>query len=227
VFAAVAVLLVVSLLVFNPMRVRYDVLRDDFGLAVTNPLGQEMTVTQGAGPWGLFTQPVPPYADSTTPPQLTQPGEETTEPTGDTTPPPAVSEEVARGVTLFNAGQFPAAVQIFNSALAVDPENFAALAHRGMANFRLNNFHDAITDLTAAHRQAPDNPEVLVWRGASFYRIGFYAEAVADLTSAITINPANPTALEFRGSAHEAMGNHAAAIADQESAAALRGVAMQ
>lgn len=228
VFAAVAALLVVSLLLFNPTRLRYDVLRDEHGLVVTNPFGQDVTVTQGAGPWGLFTQPVSPDAGNLPPAAPTQPNEDQTTTTDDANvTSPDVSEEVLRGIALFNARQFPAAMQLFNSVLAVDPENFNALAHRGMAHFELNNFHDAIADLTAAHRLTSDNPQVLVWRGASFFNIGFYAEAVADLTAAITINPANPIALEFRGRAFEAMGNHAAAIADQESAAALLGVAAQ
>ncbi|MCL2446654.1 MAG: tetratricopeptide repeat protein [Oscillospiraceae bacterium] len=232
VFAGVAALLVVSLLVFNPMRVRYEVLRDGYGQAMTNPLGQEITVTQGAAsPWGVFTQPAPYRPDSTTPTDFTQPGQDYPNgPSGnepDVTQQPDVGPELSQGIALFNAQQFPQAVQRFNAVLATDPENFAALAHRGMANFNLNNFHDAITDLTAAHRQSPDNAEVLVWRGASFFSIGFHAEAVSDLTAALQTNPANPTALEFRGRAFEAMGNHAAAVADAESAAALRGVAMQ
>ncbi|MCL2195019.1 MAG: tetratricopeptide repeat protein [Oscillospiraceae bacterium] len=230
VFGAVALLLLISLLVFNPTRVRYEVQLDGYGRAMTNFFGQEMTVTQAAaGPWGLFTQPVPYVREPAVPVPPTMPGGEeytTVPPQGDV-PPPVAGPEVQIGIAQFQAGQFAQAVQNFNTALAVDPENFGALAHRGMARFQLGYFHSAINDLTAAHRQSPDNGQVLVWRGASFYRIGFYAEAVSDLTRSLELERDNITALEFRGRAHEAMGNHAAAAADNASADAIRATAMQ
>jgi|GEM_PF-2546581 len=234
VFAAVALLLLLSMLVFNPMRVRYDVVRDGYGQILFNEYGQEITEARsGGGAFALFTRPAP-YGVETTAPEHTQPGQEQT-----TTAPPQIDpttptneqevmENIQRGVTLNQAGQFAAAITFFNNALAADPNNLLALSHRGTSHFNLGNFHDAINDLTHANRIADGNEfSVLFWRGASYFNIGFHAEAVADLTGALALQPDNINALEFRGRAHEAMGNHAAAVADQAAANALRNVAMQ
>jgi len=233
-FAAVAVLLVVSLLVFNPLQLagRYEVITDEHGQAMVDEHGQPATTMLGAGPWALFTRPAPYGPDSTMPAQFQpqqpedpnqpqQPEDPINQP-----PPSTVGEDVQRGIILYNAGQFQAAITQFTQALSVEPDNLTALAHRGLSHFNMGSYHLAIADLTAALRHSND-ATLLVWRGASYHNIGFHTEAVADLTSALLTNPANPVALEYRAQAFEAMGNHAAAAADTAAADALRGVAMQ
>lgn len=127
-----------------------------------------------------------------------------------------------RGYTVFEAGDYQAAIAQFTAAIeGFSTPNANALANRALAYIALENYDNARADIAAA--DAITQTEVI-----TFHAKGKLAEVEKDdlesvlaYTSAIQIWPENTHALYRRSAAYERMGQNARAVADIERVISL------
>jgi len=191
-----AVVLVVCLFLFTPLG----------GRSEPGEPGEFVFTTQAPTTLPSETLTPPPFEHHTPP-----------------TMPHTPDNDLDRGIALFNAGQYAAAIAQLEQAMRTEPDSITeAYIYRGLSFYNLESFHAAIGDFTNAHRRAPNDADILALRGGSFYRAGWYPEAIDDLTRAIELDPSNADAFDYRARTYETMGEHARAITDRNVANALR-----
>jgi len=122
------------------------------------------------------------------------------------------------GVAHAAVGNFNKAIELFDTAVALNPKLAAAYYNRGNAKDELNQFEEAILDYDIAIRFRPDNSHFYSRRGASKSKLGLHSEAMQDHNESIRIDPSSAQAYTYRGIACAALGNHSDAISDYNTA---------
>lgn len=130
------------------------------------------------------------------------------------------------GIARLNAGDAPAAVELFTRAIQskeLSPERLAlTYHHRGMAFHREGQSGRAILDYTTAlwNQNLPRafKPRTLNNRGLSFESINDFGSAMRDYNLALRMNDDYAEAYCSRGNLHRKFGRHDAAIADYDMA---------
>ncbi|MDX1706990.1 MAG: tetratricopeptide repeat protein [Desulfobacterales bacterium] len=115
-------------------------------------------------------------------------------------------------MTQFASQSFDKSIDLFNEAIAVDPEFKMAIKSRGAAYMRLGNIPDALADFNRVIELDPQNAQAYHLRGLAYEKAGEYTEALTDLSKAIEINP------EY-GAAYYSRANLYAKIGDTDQAA--------
>ncbi len=93
------------------------------------------------------------------------------------------------GVNTYGKGQYAQAIQDFDQALALKPDNGTALAYRGKAYYQLGQYGRAIQDFDDAIPLEPDKSFSLYDRGLAKKKIGDVAGGDADIAAARQIDP--------------------------------------
>lgn len=130
------------------------------------------------------------------------------------------------GIARLNAGDAPAAVELFTRAIQskeLSPERLAlTYHHRGMAFHREGQAGRAILDYTTAlwNQNLPRafKPRTLNNRGLAFESISDYGSAMRDYNLALRMNDDYAEAYCSRGNLHRKFGRHETAIADYDMA---------
>jgi tetratricopeptide (TPR) repeat protein len=130
------------------------------------------------------------------------------------------------GLARLNAGDAPAAVELFTRAIQskeLSPERLAlTYHHRGMAFHREGQSGRAILDYTTAlwNQNLPRafKPRTLNNRGLAFESINDFGSAMRDYNLALRMNDDYAEAYCSRGNLHRKFGRHDAAIADYDMA---------
>jgi tetratricopeptide (TPR) repeat protein len=130
------------------------------------------------------------------------------------------------GLARLNAGDAPAAVELFTRAIQskeLSPERLAlTYHHRGMAFHREGQSGRAILDYTTAlwNQNLPRGfkPRTLNNRGLAFESINDFGSAMRDYNLALRMNDDYAEAYCSRGNLHRKFGRHDAAIADYDMA---------
>lgn len=115
----------------------------------------------------------------------------------------------AQGVALYNAGQWEDAVQTFERAYALVPDNNVVRrnlcnAHQAAANelAREADFAAAVKHLELATGIDPENESPSIQLGSYYLRLDYVAEAIARLEEAIELAPHNVDAHDLLGDAY-------------------------
>lgn len=87
----------------------------------------------------------------------------------------------------------------FQQALALEPDNVAALVNFGSLEYRAGNRKEAITLLRRATRLAPETSSGWIMLGVVAYEDGDDALALASLAQALLLDPSNPQARLYMG----------------------------
>jgi tetratricopeptide (TPR) repeat protein len=151
-----------------------------------------------------------------------------------------------RGEDLYNAGQYEAALEAFNNAIELMPDNmYAAWIGRGnLYYFVYKDYEKALADYTEVIRRVPEDyvpyQYEFIRRSApgqvffAYYgRANVYADrgehekALADYTAAIGLWPEHSSPWLFRAGSYAALGEDERAIADYTRGIALLGNARQ
>jgi Tfp pilus assembly protein PilF len=131
-----------------------------------------------------------------------------------------------RGESALAQGDYEAALDAFNDAVASGDHLAEAYANRGIANEALSNYDSAVGDYTEALRlfgpDSPDVPEVQNNRGVAFLRLRRNEEAMADFDAAIDADPDYAEAFANRGRAFLDQEDYDAAIEDLDHAIELK-----
>jgi tetratricopeptide (TPR) repeat protein len=117
----------------------------------------------------------------------------------------------SRGLVLFHAGKYEAALELFDRSVEANPADPYARYYRGVTRGRLGNLDGAITDLEAALERKPDLNETALELGVILVEKGRYAEATSRLEQAQKVESLEPSASLFLGLAELRLGNLEAA----------------
>jgi len=127
-----------------------------------------------------------------------------------------------QGLAQLDAGDYTAAIQLFDKALRLSLGNLAEVhLYRGEAHAYLQNWDEAMADFNAALRYDPHLPEVYNERGNLRRFLGDLAGAIEDQTRAIQLNPQHTEAYYNRALAYEAQNRIQAAVDDLTRALTL------
>ncbi|WP_083528188.1 tetratricopeptide repeat protein [Hyphomicrobium sp. CS1BSMeth3] len=119
-------------------------------------------------------------------------------------------------------GELVAALSDCDYAVALEPQNLAALSNRGSVYLLAGEPARALTDFNAAIALAPADPDLHFNKGIAHGKLGMNEQAVADYTQAIQLRPNFAIAYHNRGYEHEVMSRPDDALADYRHALALR-----
>jgi len=111
-------------------------------------------------------------------------------------------------------GEYEIALQDYDRALYLNPEDAPGYFNRACAHGNLGDHEAAIADYTEAIRIKPDYAEAYYGRGFAHFNLGDHEAAIADYTEAIRIKPDYAEAYFSRSAARRELGDYQAAIAD-------------
>jgi len=105
----------------------------------------------------------------------------------------------SQGLVEFHAGRYPAALELFDQAIAADPRDAVALYYRGVTRGHLADYTAAVDDLRAA-AVLPGHPlRTELELGVALVEAGRPAEAIEPLRRAEASAELAPRAAFFRG----------------------------
>ncbi len=114
------------------------------------------------------------------------------------------------------------AIDAYNRAIFLQPNNASAYSNRGSAKNKLDRHEDAIADYDQAIRLKPDLAIAYSNRGATKSSQGQHDQAITDCEQAIFLQPNYASPYVNRGSAKSALGHYDEAIADYDQALRLK-----
>ncbi|MFP4007246.1 MAG: tetratricopeptide repeat protein [Spirulinaceae cyanobacterium] len=123
-----------------------------------------------------------------------------------------------RGQTAAESDRPQIALNAYNRALQLHPNNTTALYQRGLTHDRLGNTTAALEDFTQAIQQGSTSIEAYYQRGNLRLQLGDYQGAIADYTQALELNPNYTQAYVNRGNAQASLGNERQATQDYTKA---------
>ena len=126
-----------------------------------------------------------------------------------------------RGIARWRLSNPHEAIDDFNAALKLSPEESMIYNNRGNVLIELRHYEEAVKDFTQAIVLAPGYGQAYNNRGNARFLLGDFAGAIADYTKAVTLMPANAAPFNGRGKAQLALKRPAAAIRDFSRAIVL------
>lgn len=132
---------------------------------------------------------------------------------------PEPSEFIGEGVRLAAIGEHEGAIENFDEAIQLDPEQAFVYKQRGASYQALGQYEAAIKDYDEAIRLNAEDLNAYFKRGVSNHALQNYEAAIADFDVVIELDSGFIEAYSRRADAHDALGNTAAAERDREDAA--------
>jgi len=99
-----------------------------------------------------------------------------------------------RANAAFKEKRYATAVDLYNEALALNPESAVYLSNRSFANLRLENFGSAIADATEALRIDPKYVKAYYRRGSASLAMAKFREGLKDFKLVAKMCPRDPDA---------------------------------
>ena len=126
-----------------------------------------------------------------------------------------------RGNALKKLKRLDEALDSYDTAATLKPDDPTILNSRGSTLRELKRFSDALADFDAAIARKPDFSEAFNNRGNTHKDLERYDRADADFAQAIALNHNNADAYSNRGNLNKARGRYDAALADYDKAIAI------
>jgi tetratricopeptide (TPR) repeat protein len=127
-----------------------------------------------------------------------------------------------RGVAYRVKANYGAAIDDFNEAIRLVPDNANVFNNRGVAHRNMGDLDRAVADYDQAIRIKPDYVAAFYNRGLALTDKREYAKAISDFTAVLRVDPKNPTVLYRRGTTFLNSGNIEAGNADRAEAKAIK-----
>lgn len=90
-----------------------------------------------------------------------------------------------QGETLLNLNQYESALNCFEQAIALHPNDPELMVFKGVAFIHLKRYEAALAALNQALQLSPQHAEALVFRGAALNYLGRYSECYESYQQAI------------------------------------------
>jgi tetratricopeptide (TPR) repeat protein len=123
-------------------------------------------------------------------------------------------ELLNKGVSLDNLGYHREAIQCYDEALHLNPQDSKVYNNRGTAYRALRQHEQALKDYDKAIELNPQYPHAYNNRGLVYRALGQHEQAVKDFDMVIQLHPWYPYAYNNRGLVYRALGQHEKAIQD-------------
>ena len=127
-----------------------------------------------------------------------------------------------RGIVYCKIGEFDKALNDFNTAIELNPDDFIPYNNRGNVYRRKDEINNAIGDFNTALTLKPDYAEAYHNRGDVYGNEGSFDRALKDLNMAIELEPDFAEPYNSRGSVYHKTGELEKAIADFDMAIELK-----
>jgi tetratricopeptide (TPR) repeat protein len=127
-----------------------------------------------------------------------------------------------KGAALDSPGEYQDALEYYDRALAIDPDNVSALDGKGAALFYLGREEEAIVNFDRALAIDPDDTNALTNKGTALAGLGRYEEAIGYFDRILTIDPNYIPALVNKGAALGNLGRHQEAMEYFETASLIQ-----
>jgi tetratricopeptide (TPR) repeat protein len=127
-----------------------------------------------------------------------------------------------RGVAYRVKANYAQAIDDFNEAIRLVPNNANAFNNRGVAYRNMGDLDRAVADYDQAILIKPDYVAAFYNRGLALADKKEYAKAISDFTAVLRVDPKNPTVLYRRGTTYLNSGNIEAGNADLAEAKAIK-----
>jgi tetratricopeptide (TPR) repeat protein len=108
-----------------------------------------------------------------------------------------------RGDSYFAKSYFDQAIDDYNQALRLDPNNALTYANRGRAYSWKGDINQAFADCNQAIQMNPNFANAYAFRGIVYVQIGNFEQGMADLNTAMRIEPNNAVASQFLASVYQ------------------------
>jgi Tfp pilus assembly protein PilF len=118
-------------------------------------------------------------------------------------------------------GEHREAIEGYNRAIALDPNDSGVYRNRGVARGKLSEYCEAVEDFDRALALDPNDSAAYFNRGLAHYHLNEYRETIEDYDRTIVLDTNDSLAYRKRGIAHGKLGEHREAIADFEHAIAI------
>tara|TARA_R110002096_G_C14612424_1_gene723525 strand:+ start:960 stop:2306 length:1347 start_codon:yes stop_codon:yes gene_type:complete len=122
----------------------------------------------------------------------------------------------------YRAGNYVQAIQIYDQAILVNPQNSLNFHDRGVVYGAMKNYERAITDMLIAESLNPRNPHHFFEKGRFHYETKAYEMALAELNHAIVLDDEYAHAYLYRGKTLVEMGREHQGLADLKTAVRLK-----
>lgn len=136
-------------------------------------------------------------------------------------PEESVADLIAHGKALNVQNQGSRALQYFERACHLAPDNADAWVNLGYTFNRLRRFDEALSASERALLLEPRNPAAWTRKGAALFNLQRFPEALAACDEALTFDQRYPDAWSIKGMVLSAQGHHDEAVAASQSAVAL------
>jgi tetratricopeptide (TPR) repeat protein len=132
-----------------------------------------------------------------------------------------VSSLTGKGDALYYQEKYDQAIQYYDKALAIDPNDTYALSSKGYALDGLGKYEEAIEYYDKALAIDPNDANALNGKGYALGNLGNYTEAVEYLDKALAIDPNDANALNGKGLSLDGLGNYTESIQYYDKALAI------
>lgn len=132
------------------------------------------------------------------------------------------SEYLLRGDGYFKDGNPVRALQAYNRAIALNPDNLEAYASRGAVHFFQGNYALAQADFKTVIDKNPYQVDAYTAYGSALAATGNFDEALEVLNSALALQPSKPEIFFSRAGVYFMLGRYADAVTDYTSVINLR-----
>jgi len=118
--------------------------------------------------------------------------------------------------------EFEEAIEEFDKAIELDPNNPKYHNNKGNALYDLHNYQEAIEEFDKAIELDPNNPNYHNNKGNALLKLGRYEEAIEEFDKAIELKPNNPSYHNNKGIAQDDLHNYQEAIEEYDKAIELK-----
>lgn len=125
------------------------------------------------------------------------------------------------GSALSAEGRFSEAIDNFDKALQLDPDDFLAYSNRGSVLEKTGRFSEALADFDRAIGRNPKGRIAYFNRGSTLAKMGKFEEAIMDFDRVIALAPDDYLAYSSRAAAFERIGEIDKAISDLDRVIAI------
>ena len=123
-----------------------------------------------------------------------------------------------RGFAYYNKKNYDHAIEDYDRATRLNPNDSDPFYRRGLAYFEKNEYNRAIQDFDEALKLKPDSVAALQKRGLAYEAKRDYDQAIRDYDRAINLQPDYGAAFVRRANAHQEKRQYERALADYEAA---------
>ncbi len=128
--------------------------------------------------------------------------------------PQTSGEFVFRGESYHQDGNIKKAIENFDKAIKINPENLDAYSSRGTAYFFNKEFQKAVNDFAIVAKYQPDNYQAFNALASALAGLGDYDNALKLVNRSLLINPNNAEAFFTRGGINISRNEYKQAIGD-------------